>query len=245
MSRLPPTTGASRWWFMPRSWSPPSPAWPARRWHGALPVVGGDGGVFADLLRRHQFRRLGLQRHVSDELRRASCSAMSRRFRSWTRPCSAICSGPRCCSAAPGWCTPARRWRGAHLAQDVLCSFDRSTRLGAAGQIRPALPARPAASRRWSRGRTRPYARAARSGPSSTTSPRPGPPAELLDEIIGERHLGVVGGDLQAVDFGQRAERRVAGTKKSPSRRGSGAAGGGILTKKRSSACAFSGGASR
>ena len=35
--------------------------------------------------------------------------------------------------------------------------------------------------------------------------------AELLGEIIGQRHLHMVGGDLQAVDLGQRAERRLAG----------------------------------
>ena len=34
---------------------------------------------------------------------------------------------------------------------------------------------------------------------------------KLLAEIVGERHFGVIGSDLQAVDFGQRTERRRSG----------------------------------
>ena len=32
--------------------------------------------------------------------------------------------------------------------------------------------------------------------------------AEIFSEEVGQHYFGMVGGDLQAVDFGQRAERR-------------------------------------
>ena len=43
----------------------------SRRWRGALPVVAAMVVIVADLLHRHQFRGLGLQRHVSDECSRS------------------------------------------------------------------------------------------------------------------------------------------------------------------------------
>ena len=69
--------------------------------------------------------------------------------------------------------------------------------------------------------------------------------ARALREEIGERHRGLVRRDRQAVDFRQRAERRVAGHEEIAEQPRIGRAGGGMSTKKRSSACAFSGGASR
>ena len=66
---------------------------------------------------------------------------------------------------------------------------------------------------------------------------------ELVGEIVGERDGGFVGRNVDAIDLGEAPIAASPETKKSPRRRGSGADGGGMSTKKRSSACAFSGGA--
>ncbi len=64
-------------------------------------------------------------------------------------------------------------------------------------------------------------------------------------EIIRERGRGLVGRDHKAVDRGELPQSRLAGHEEIPKQVRIRHLGGGMSTKKRSSACAFSGGASK
>ena len=112
----------------------------------------------------------------------------------------------------------------------------RSVLSSSSASCRPMVAARPSLTRCATRA----------TGPTATVSPGARARGQPLSTIIGDRHVlfGVRKSRGRRIRRARRASMSPD-TKKSPSNCGSGDVGGGKSAKKRSSACAFSGGASR